>query len=539
LHIQLFFTRAITNVIGIRVLQGNWSGNYDDGKVPWYWKSSEEIITNCIETQSGTKFGQCWVFSAVTITFCRSLGLACRSVTNKGSAHDYGANLEIDYYVNESDLKEFIDARRSGESVATRGQPGSPFLCGRDVCVTKDGEDVSVNFHDSIWNFHVWNNVWFGWGAVGSFEAFSNFEVNVDGWNAIDSCPQEESDGMYQCGPVPLKALSSGFVENYGFDGRFVFSEVNADVVEWAVEDGVVTRPLFKFKNRVGKNLWAARGDDPSQIEDVMIEYKPKEGTEEADQVYKTAKEKYNLYRYEENEIDDYSNSSLKVIIDSETFDDKIGNDMTFTFEIQHLSDRHLVYCWIVEKIDALDKGTVRDDGVVVRDTVVINSSELDGRESTTVDCTVPVSEYFKHLQGKNLGFKLSAMAVYLDDEGKADGNMMQDSEIFTLGIADEMIDGISYSYQDGSVTIHGVLKNTVGFDLSNVAAVVQGEASAPIRVDLGDLAADEEKEFDAEVEFKKPGLRRFNVTMDTDEVPDIIKNYQLEVKPEYLSGVW
>ena len=117
---------------------------------------------------------------------------------------------------------------------------------------------------------------------------------------------------------------------------------------------------------------------------------------------------------------------------------------------------------------------------------------------------------------------------------------MMQDSEVFTLGVADEMIGGISYSYANGSVSIHGVLKNTVGCDLTNVAAVVQGEASGSgKRVDLGDLAAGEEKEFDAVVEFKKPGLRRFNVTMDTDEVPDIIKNYQLEVKPEYLNGIW
>lgn len=408
------------------------------------------------------------------------------------------------------------------------------------MCVSKDGEDVTVNFHDSIWNFHVWNNVWFGWSAVGDFSDVGSFETCVDGWNAIDACPQEESDGIYQCGPSPLRALSAGLVENYGYDARFIFSEVNADVVEWAVENGKVQRPLYKFKNRVGKHLWAACGDDPSRIEDVMIEYKPKEGTEEAALVYKTAKENYNLYKYDENEIETDEGSSLKLMIDSETFDDKIGENMTFKFEIKHDTSRNLVYCWLVEKIDALDKGTVRDDGVIVRDTMVLTSEELDGRQSTVVDCVVPVSDYFKHLQGKNLGFKLSAMAVYLNDAGKADGDMMQDSEVFTLGVADEMIGGISYSYANGSVSIHGVLKNTVGCDLTNVAAVVQGEASGSgKRVDLGDLAAGEEKEFDAVVEFKKPGLRRFNVTMDTDEVPDIIKNYQLEVKPEYLNGIW
>jgi len=41
---------------------------------------------------------------------------------------------------------------------------------------------------DSIWNFHVWNEVWF---------ARPDLPKGYGGWQAIDSTPQEKSDGSY------------------------------------------------------------------------------------------------------------------------------------------------------------------------------------------------------------------------------------------------------------------------------------------------------------------------------------------------------
>ena len=58
----------------------------------------------------------------------------------------------------------------------------------------------------------------------------------------IDATPQEESDNKYQCGPCSVEAVRRGDV-GLGYDGAFVFSEVNADVFVY-VEDtksGVVT----------------------------------------------------------------------------------------------------------------------------------------------------------------------------------------------------------------------------------------------------------------------------------------------------------
>lgn len=42
---------------------------------------------------------------------------------------------------------------------------------------------------------------------------------------------------MYQCGPCPVAAVRKGDI-HIGFDTAFVFSEVNAEVVTWIVEDG-------------------------------------------------------------------------------------------------------------------------------------------------------------------------------------------------------------------------------------------------------------------------------------------------------------
>ena len=52
------------------------------------------------------------------------------------------------------------------------------------------------------------------------------------GWQAIDATPQECSDGVYCCGPMPVEAVKNGLV-NLPYDGPFIFAEVNADRIHW------------------------------------------------------------------------------------------------------------------------------------------------------------------------------------------------------------------------------------------------------------------------------------------------------------------
>ena len=46
------------------------------------------------------------------------------------------------------------------------------------------------------------------------------------GWQAIDSTPQETSQGTYRCGPAPLTAVRNGQVY-LKHDCPFVFAEVS------------------------------------------------------------------------------------------------------------------------------------------------------------------------------------------------------------------------------------------------------------------------------------------------------------------------
>ena len=82
---------------------------------------------------------------------CRAIGIPCRSITNFSSAHDTHQNITIDTYLEE------------------------------------DGEEIYDLNHDSVWNFHVWNDVWM---------ARPDLPEGYDGWQIIDATPQESSDGM-------------------------------------------------------------------------------------------------------------------------------------------------------------------------------------------------------------------------------------------------------------------------------------------------------------------------------------------------------
>uniref|UniRef100_A0A0P4WF09 protein-glutamine gamma-glutamyltransferase n=1 Tax=Scylla olivacea TaxID=85551 RepID=A0A0P4WF09_SCYOL len=252
----IFVSRAISKMVNSNdgdngVLIGSWSGDYSDGTSPSQWAGSIKIMEEYVRRGRPVKYGQCWVFAGVTTTVCRALGLPCRPVTNLNSAHDTDVSLTIDEYVD-----------KKGEKITTRRRSGAD----------------PMGLGDSIWNFHVWNDVWMD---------RPDLPPGYGGWQAIDATPQETSDGMFQCGPASHEAVRRGQME-LKYDVPFVLAEVNADVVHWqedeTAQDGF--RKLFSNKNHVGRQLLTKKvgsmesgnyADDDK--EDCTNLYKPPEGT--------------------------------------------------------------------------------------------------------------------------------------------------------------------------------------------------------------------------------------------------------------------
>ncbi|XP_059057933.1 hemocyte protein-glutamine gamma-glutamyltransferase-like [Achroia grisella] len=242
-------TRAISRIVNSNddagVLVGRWSGQYEDGTSPSEWTGSVDILQQYFETQQGVRYGQCWVFSSVVTTVCRALGIPCRSVTNFVSAHDANNSLSVDKYYTEH--MEELDF-----------DPNNPRGA------------------DSIWNYHVWNDVWM---------ARPDLPEGYGGWQAIDATPQETSSGFYQCGPAPLEAIKQG-VLGVSHDVEFMLSCVNADLLRWRVDPYAESGYSVVDTNdyHVGRMILTKKpfvfdpiGDEDR--EDITDQYKYREGT--------------------------------------------------------------------------------------------------------------------------------------------------------------------------------------------------------------------------------------------------------------------
>lgn len=238
----IYVTRVLSAMINSNddrgVLVGEW-GEFSGGVHPGLWIGSGDILRQWAES-GPVRYGQCWVFAAVACTVSRALGIPCRVVTNFGSAHDSDANLIIENLYDE------------------------------------DGEPISEG--DSIWNFHVWVDSWMTRPDLGS---------KFDGWQASDPTPQETSEGVFCCGPAPLKAIKEGELTKK-YDAPFIFAEVNADVVDLVqlssgefVKFGGSTKSVGRFIST------KAVGSDKRR--DITHHYKYPEGSEEERQVYEKA----------------------------------------------------------------------------------------------------------------------------------------------------------------------------------------------------------------------------------------------------------
>ncbi|XP_043255316.1 annulin isoform X1 [Colletes gigas] len=256
--ISRILSAAVNSPDDSGAVMGNWSDDFGGGTPPTKWMGSQRILQQYYKTKKPVKYGQCWVFAGVLATVCRTLGLPCRVVTNYASAHDTQSSLTVDYFVDE------------------------------------EGKIMEELNSDSIWNFHVWNEVW-----------MKRMDLSPDcsGWQVIDATPQELSEDAYRCGPASVAAVKKGEVLR-PYDNGFLFAEVNADKVFWRYNGP--TQPLklirkdvygigqFISTKAVGK--WAR--------EDITHMYKyPEKSDEERAAMLKALRQSQSLFsRYYLNE---------------------------------------------------------------------------------------------------------------------------------------------------------------------------------------------------------------------------------------------
>ncbi|KAM6455695.1 coagulation factor XIII A chain isoform 1-T2 [Liasis olivaceus] len=270
------------------VVYGSWDNVYDYGVAPSAWTGSVDILLEYYSTKEPVRYGQCWVFAGVFNTFLRCLGIPGRVITNYSSAHDNDANLQMDVFVDEHGK---VDSRLT---------------------------------RDSIWNYHCWNEAWM---------SRPDLPVGFGGWQAVDSTPQENSDGMYRCGPASVQAIKHGHV-CFQFDAPFVFAEVNSDVIySKAMTNGTKVVQHID-KTEIGK-LILTKEVGTNEMKDITEHYKFREGTEEERLALETAL----MYGVKKSETEDAS-SSTEVDMNIVVEDSTLGSDFTVTITFQNKTPR-------------------------------------------------------------------------------------------------------------------------------------------------------------------------------------------------------
>ncbi|KAI4573055.1 hypothetical protein MJG53_012893 [Ovis ammon polii x Ovis aries] len=233
------------------VLNGNWGENYSDGTNPTEWMGSVAILKQWHATGcQPVRYGQCWVFAAVTCTVMRCLGIPTRVITNFNSGHDTDGNLIIDEYYDNT------------------------------------GRILENKKKDSVWNFHVWNECWM---------ARNDLPPGFGGWQVLDATPQETSNGLYCCGPASVRAIKEGEVD-LNYDTAFAFSMVNADCMAWLVFGGKEQK-LHQDTNTVG-NFISTKSIQSDERDDITENYKYEEGSLQERQVFLKALQKLKAGRF-------------------------------------------------------------------------------------------------------------------------------------------------------------------------------------------------------------------------------------------------
>lgn len=223
--------RALSYKVAADMLIGRWHEPYCqqdpcENTKPWVWGGSMPIIEQYLADFKPAKWGQCWVFAGTLCTLARAIGIPTRTVTNFQSAHDV----------------------RPYDSMVTKHWTYAPVVEGGRI-VKYVWQHNGEYDRDSVWNFHVWNEMWM---TRPDLESASCGSTSFDGWQVVDATWQEQSSfeslmapndnyRYYQCGPLPVAAVRHQ-CKDIKYDYLFIYGEVDSDQEE-------VVRNLKEYPN--------------------------------------------------------------------------------------------------------------------------------------------------------------------------------------------------------------------------------------------------------------------------------------------------
>uniref|UniRef100_A0A663E773 protein-glutamine gamma-glutamyltransferase n=1 Tax=Aquila chrysaetos chrysaetos TaxID=223781 RepID=A0A663E773_AQUCH len=335
------------------ILLGKWQGSFHSHENPSRWDGSVVILQKwCQDNYKPVQYGQCWVFAGVMCTVLRCLGIPTRLVSNFNSAHDVDRNLSIDKYYDSS---------------------------GKSLNISKD----------STWDYHVWNESWFIRPDLGT---------SYNGWQVLDATPQEQSRGLFQCGPASVTAIKEGDVD-LDYDTLFVYTEVNADCNRWIVYNDGTKRRVYCDTEIIGRFISTKAVGSNSRV-DVTCNYKYPEGSSEERRVYKKALAKIfgtNITEGHTESPDERSSETIRNPGISGKFKlaepPVFGKDITLILILNNLSFDHKTV-----KVDMSASTILYTRRPVAEILKATTSVDLGSKQGKHIQLKIPYSYYGKYL---------------------------------------------------------------------------------------------------------------------------------------------